>query len=262
MRIASTLDIYMQEENIKQALDHAKDDGFDALGIVITEPIDYYRNIAAQLKGADLDFCVHSNLVDTNLASSNQGIRQESIKQVKEAIEFAKEIGAKVVTVHPGKFRNTYHVKEAYMMLDLSLNELLPIAEENGILLCMENMEPGRKDLCVTKVQVKKVLERHKGLYLTLDLAHVAMIVKSQEEMVDFYSSLSGRIRHFHISGFQPNSSHVEVSLKESQFDFSQIIDKIRDTDCILRIENRELQKNIDSLQFIKTIINPQRRES
>lgn len=258
MHIATTFDTYMELENndLESALDRIKQDGFDALGIVVTEPISYYREMIPKLKQSGLKFCVHANLVDTNLASSNKGIRQESIKQVKEAIDLAIKLGAKVVTFHPGKFRNTFHIQEAYMLLDLSIKELLEYTEQINVTLCIENMEPRHKELCVSAAQTNNVLKRHPGLMLTLDLAHVAMKTDSVNDILDYYRQFKDRIRHFHISGNKPNKSHVEVSLNESGVDFSEVIREITDFSGILRIENRERKKNIESLEFIKNIIN------
>lgn len=257
MLITTSFNTYIEEskENVEEALSLAKEDGFDAVGIMIAEPLEYYLEKKEALKNGGLKFCIHANLTDTNPASSNEGIRKESVKQLKDAITLAKELNAEIVTFHPGKFKNSLRVQEAYLLLDLSLKELLPFAEKNEITLCIENMEPGFKELCVTLTQVKQVLERHPKLMLTLDLAHVAMAVSSEEELIDYYQALKNRIRLFHISGIKPKVSHVEVSLKESDVDFANILKLIKDFDGILRIENRERSKNIESLEFIRNIL-------
>lgn len=257
MNIATSFSSYIEEtkDNCEGALALAKQDGFEFMGIMVKEPVEYYLEKKEIFKNSGLKFCLHADLHDTNLASVNQGIRKESVKQVKDAIILAKQLNAKICTIHPGKFKNTLNISEAYMLLDLSLCELLAYAEQNSVLLCLENMEPNPKELCVTLTQVQKVLERHPKLGLTLDLAHVAMVVESEEDFYNFYEVLKPRITHFHISGIKPRMSHVEVSLKESDVDFTTILKKIKDFDGIIRIENRERKKNIDSMEFIKNAI-------
>jgi sugar phosphate isomerase/epimerase len=258
MNVATTFDTYLAEtnENLEEAFLLAKEQGFDAMGIMIKESLEYYLEKKEQFLDSGLKFCIHANLIDTNIASTNEGIRKESIKQFKDAIILAKEISCKIVTFHPGKFRNSLLVQEAYYTLDKSLQELLDFAEKNDVTLCLENMEPRDKTLCVTLTQTQKVLDRHPKLMLTLDLAHVAMVVNSEEELIEYYNSLKSRIAHFHISGIKPRRSHVEVSLKESDVDFTNIIRLIKNTPAIIRIENRERIKNIDSLEFIKQALN------
>ena len=258
MHIATSFSTYMVEtgEDVEKALLLAKKDGFDAIGIVMSEPLDFYRTKKEQIINSSLKLCIHSNLTDTNIASINEGIRNESIKQAKDSITLASELGAKVVTIHPGKFRNTHYIQEAYFNLDNSINELISFADERGITLCLENMEPGNKDLCVTLTQIEKVLDRHSKLMLTLDLAHVGMVVENEIDMIHYYEKLKSRIKHFHISGLKPKMSHVEVSLKDSDIDFRNILNLIKNFDGIVRIENREREKNIESLKFIKEAIN------
>jgi sugar phosphate isomerase/epimerase len=257
MIIATSFSTYIEEakEEVVKALELAKQDGFSAMGVVASEPLEYYLSKKEAMLLSGLRFSVHAPIVDLNIASTNEGIRKESIRQIKDSIILAKELSAKVVTIHPGKFRNTLLIQEAYMLLDLSLSELMPFAEEHNVILCLENMEPGHKELCVTLNQVQKVLERHPKLGLTLDLAHVAMVVSSEEEFYEYYLSLKSRVTHFHISGIRPKMSHVEVSLNESDVDFTKMIQLIKDFTGIVRIENRERRKNVESLNFIKNII-------
>jgi sugar phosphate isomerase/epimerase len=225
MIIATSLSTYLTEsgDDLVGAFSLAKQDGFEAMGIVVSENIDYYSENLSLFKSSCLKFCIHAPFIDINLASTNEGIRKESVRQIKDAIQFAKNLGVRILTFHPGKYRNSLMVQEAYMLLDLSISELLPFAEQNNVLLCLENMEPGKNELCVSVIQVQKVLERHPKLGFTLDLAHVAMVVESEEELMQYYGSLQDRVSHFHISGIKPRMSHVEVSLKESDVDFTNI---------------------------------------
>ena len=257
MIIATSFSTYFKEcgQDIDKTFEVVKKDGFGAIGISISEPIEFYLEKKEKFKNSGLIFCIHAPLVDTNISSTNQGIRTESIKQMKGAILFAKEIDAKIVTLHPGKFRNTQMIQDAYLLLDSALDDLLLFAENNDVKLCLENMEPNPKELCVTLTQVQKVFDQHPNLCLTLDLAHVAMVVTSEEEFYAYYNSLKEYIRHFHISGIKPRMSHVEVSLIESDVDFSRIIKLIKEFPGIVLIENRERSKNLESFEFIKSVL-------
>jgi sugar phosphate isomerase/epimerase len=253
MIIATSFSTYLEETNgnFEEALALAKQDGFEAMGIVVKEQLDYYLKNKEIFLNSGLKFCIHANMIDTNISSLNEGIRNESIKQMKEAIILAKELNARIVTFHPGKFRNTLHIQDAYYLLDLAIDELQAFAEQNNVLLCLENMEPKDRELCVTLTQVKKVLERHPKLGFTLDLAHVTMLVSNEEEFMQYYNELKDRISHFHISGIKPKTSHVEVSLKESDVDFTNVLKMIKDFNGMIRIENRERKKNLESRDFI-----------
>jgi len=47
---------------------------------------------------------VHSHSLDINLASHNEGIRRESVRQYRQCIEFAHAINAEWATFHPGHY--------------------------------------------------------------------------------------------------------------------------------------------------------------
>ena len=253
MIIATSLATYLDEthEWIK-ALNLAKEDGFKGIGIMIQESLNYYMENLSILKQSGLKFCVHANLIDTNIASLNEGIRKESVNQVKEAIILAKALSAEIVTFHPGKYRNYLLEKDAYEKLFISLEELLPFAKERTIKLALENMEPRGNNLCVKINQIDKVINRYPELGLCLDVAHAGMVTENFIEYLDVFRD---KIIHFHISGVNYLNSHVEVSLKESRINFSLIINEISGFECMLRIENRTREKTLESLEFINNII-------
>jgi sugar phosphate isomerase/epimerase len=250
MMIATTLKTYLEETNddFDKAFAMIKQDGFEACGIVMNDPLDRYLSIKDKLRASGLRFCIHAPITDINISSTNLGIRKESVKQVKDAILLGKEIDA-VVTFHPGSFRNTFHVDEAYENMDMSIMDIMNFAKENDVCIFLENMEPGKKQLCTTIVQLKKVTQKFKDLNLCLDIAHAAMIT---ENYMEYWHELKHRIKHIHISGINDQNSHVEVSLNESSVDFTDFIKTVKSFKGIIRIENRTRAKNLESLEFIR----------
>jgi hypothetical protein len=81
MQIATTFDTYLEESNsdIKKALSLAKQDNFNAIGIMLNEPLDYYIKNKDLFKESKLKFCIHANITDTNIASLNEGISYVSV---------------------------------------------------------------------------------------------------------------------------------------------------------------------------------------
>ena len=64
---------------------------------------DCSKEVTEAFHSYDLDVYMHAVNVDINLASLNDGIRKESVKQTKQCLDLADEIGAIGVTAHPGK---------------------------------------------------------------------------------------------------------------------------------------------------------------
>ena len=105
-----------------------------------------YRKLAAlyPLRG-----CVHSQSWDLNLASLNDGIRTQSIAEVKKSIDLARRLDLEEVTVHPGH-RTIPGAGEPYReYLRESLKEILEYAEKLGLIYlwkswrsCPRNLPP------------------------------------------------------------------------------------------------------------------------
>lgn len=251
MQILPRLTHYLEKSNnnLSKALELLKQDGFNTVSILIENNIEWLRK---NWVDAGLVPVIHSDYVDTNLASSNEGIRKESVRQLKEEILLAKDIGCKIINFHPGKYKNIFHEEDAYKALFESLEEVIPFAAENGITLSLEYIEKEGKNICASLEKVKFVLEKFPLLAFTLDAAHAAI---NGEDPIRIYDELKKKIKIIHISGVLLGRSHVEVSLLETGYHFADFIRKIKDFDGYVEIENREYSKFKDSLGFIKEVL-------
>ena len=95
--------------------------------------------------------CVHSQSWDLNLASINEGIRTQSVEEVKRSIDLADRLGIDEVTVHPGH-RTILGAGEPYeAYLRESLEKILEYAERHGIDVSLEIMEKIPKEFVTYK---------------------------------------------------------------------------------------------------------------
>src|SRR3989338_10030512 len=121
----------MEMQKLFVIIEKAEKDGF--AGFELVPPIELlaeYSKNASFFLSKNLLFTVHFDYLGTNLCSKNKGIREESIRQLKETIVFAGRIKAKNVVFHPGN----YYVEEdpafAVKRLKESLPALLKLAKE------------------------------------------------------------------------------------------------------------------------------------
>ena len=74
---------------------------------------------------------LHVQIVSVNIACFNPGIRQESIRQYFECIELAHDIGASIVTFHPGhSSRGTYGYDQEQEVYKYNVNFAKEAARE------------------------------------------------------------------------------------------------------------------------------------
>ena len=78
---------------------------YEDLDLKYIEIIDQYPNIddnADLLNSFNFKYTVHSPILDINIASLNEAIRQTSINEIKKSMDLATKINADLVVVHPG----------------------------------------------------------------------------------------------------------------------------------------------------------------
>ncbi|MCC6013146.1 MAG: sugar phosphate isomerase/epimerase [Candidatus Verstraetearchaeota archaeon] len=145
----------------------------------------------------EIEYTVHSPILDINIASSNDRIRKLAIKIIKNSMEKAVNINAKVYVIHPGlKTPLENFVPNINKNLNiLSLKEILNYGEELGIKVAIENM-PARTRCFLQNVNEFFELEEE-GIspYIVLDVGHAN--TASQLEM--FLSKLNNKIIHVHL---------------------------------------------------------------
>lgn len=159
---------------------------------------------------------VHANYGDeANFASYSAKIREIAIKTLYMDIDFARAVGARVLTLHPGSMadasplqpdhpfyeralqaKNSFR-QEALKHLAESLVILDRYANEMGIQLALENMGLAGHTL-KTKDDFHHLFENKSlsNICITLDFGHGLI---AGMDISDFIKSLRGRIIHTHI---------------------------------------------------------------
>ena len=117
----------------------AHDHDFEMIEILGESPF-FLKDNTIAYKDCGLDVCIHAPTVDINIASLNEGIKAESVKQMKECIDYAESINAYAITVHAGKIgRNDPPLrKQALEYACQSISELVDYAE--NVIISVENM--------------------------------------------------------------------------------------------------------------------------
>lgn len=89
---------------------------------------------------------VHTTFYDLNLASLNPRIREASTGQLRECLEFASDLGARLAVVHSGELPGDYPaslLSTSRLHLLEGLREALELAEGLGVTLVLENSGRG-----------------------------------------------------------------------------------------------------------------------
>ncbi len=173
----STLALFMS--SLEKFLETASRDGFQLMEMLCEGPY-WPRNMLCMDKeelevfdSYDIDIFLHAPTIDLNPASLNPGIREETLKQLEETIDFASSIGVKAITTHPGMInRLEDRIRNMGMLYSIeTLQKANEYAEETGVKFSVENM-PSRYAYFCNSAEEHQFFVDECSCYATVDTGH------------------------------------------------------------------------------------------
>lgn len=159
-------------------------------------------------KKNELQLTLHASSWDLNICSLNKGIQEQSIKELKKSIQLAKKLDVLHMTFHPGRFTvKSYLQEEHERALIENTKVLIQEANEQGVVLSQELMEPIPKEMLTTPEAMNEFLDAvGEGLYVTLDIAHTPL----DESNINYLQQLK-RVNSIHLSDSSKQQYHVPL---------------------------------------------------
>lgn len=229
----SSLSLFMK--SLEEFLEIASSNGFDLIEILCEGPYwprnllnnnTLFNNIAGygpKLDNMDLEvfdsynieIMLHSPTIDLNPASMNEGIREETIKQTKEALDLGAKIGATAITTHPGVVhRREQRIRN--LAIEFAIDALASCqkhAEEVGVTLSVENM-PNKPNFLANSPKEHETIVEGVGCSATIDWGHA----NTYEEPNKFLAISD--IEYFHLNdNMGKKDSHLPLG--DGSADFS-----------------------------------------
>ena len=217
-----------------------------------------YKKIAKILNRNRIIPTVHSISWDINICSFSRDVRNFSLKEIMKSIDIASELGAEIFVLHPGKMSFGRAGKGLYIdILIESFSKIYDYSRGKNIKLCIENMEPLKKELLVTPEDFLDFYDKIKCeyLYITMDIAHLG----SFDKINDFYKNLYNKIVHIHVSDLNENQIHLPPG--KGDLPFNKVLKLLNDKyRGIYNIEFFNYDNNpdivIESIEFLRGLHN------
>lgn len=222
------------------------------------------NEITSQAKKSCIDLTVHATFSDINIAAINPNVRSFAIREVKKSINFAQDIDANVVTIHPGEFGAlgiTYPEKTKQFNFE-SLEEISCYAEEKEVLVSLENMPkmPGEQ-LVDNKspIKIAKIVQEigNKFLGITWDVGHSNT---TEFSLSDFFTNFKEKLSHIHLHDNHGPSegwtdTHLEIGKGTTNWkELFQLLNKINfSKTMVFELKSWELIDN--SISYLSNII-------
>lgn len=184
------------------------DQGFTAVELFGEAPQAHFTQLDAAARrklrtmSSRCELSVHAPAYELNLGSANPCNREEAVRQYREALYLAAEIGARRLVVHEGHM--------SYWKLDRGvarsdalegLGELLGVARQVGVALGLENTNYGKFAMYDTWQEWVAMADRLAGgdgaaLALVLDVGHARLAGWDLEHLT---RTIGGRLAQIHV---------------------------------------------------------------
>jgi len=154
-----------------------------------------FEKIKEVIASTRLGITVHAPYGDLNLATLNDPIWHESIRQIKACIERASELTDRV-TIHPGYLSPAGKLlpQKVWGLQKEALRQIGKCAVEHSVLACLENMISQKEFLCRDAGELMGMAEGIEGIGLTFDFGHANTLGKVPEFLTHV-----GHANHIHI---------------------------------------------------------------
>ena len=200
--------------SVKESIDYAVKSGCGGIEI----QTDYLPDagterdaVFAYAKECGLYVSLHGPSSDINISSLNKGIRRESVRQIKEAIDIACCYGLEKVTMHPGLLSSAREdVEGKWQVMLESMAELAAYAKEAKIHLGVENMEKRKKELVYTVDDLNRfapLAQENPYFGVTLDFCHFA----TNDILAPELDRLLAPVKNVHISQCTDGKPHFAL---------------------------------------------------
>jgi len=244
----------------EECLNFAEHFGINIIEFVI-DPPDVFNHENRQkfidlVNSYSLEKQVHGPFIDINLCSHNNRISKASIESYIESVKLCNDIGAKMMTIHPGianfllpsirEFNKAQLKRAIFRLLDYAINEKL--------MICLENM-PQNTNIMTDNKNIEEVFNiiSREDLFLTYDTSHFYTCDGDVEQLwLRFHNS----IKNVHLVDNFSKITDTHPPLGTGKIDFKEIFDVIKKYNyrgpLIIELSNA---KSLKSINFIKKFL-------
>jgi sugar phosphate isomerase/epimerase len=146
-----------------------------------------------------LEYSLHAPFADITIASPIKPLLNASMKRLKQSLENARDMDAKLWVFHPGQRTGIgqFYPGADFKQMCQSIQELYTVAEEYGINIAMENL-PAKYWFLMNSPEefMRMYKETNLPLGITMDLGHANL----EQQIQPFFNLLADKIVHIHAS--------------------------------------------------------------
>lgn len=217
------------------------DAGFDYIELWGEVPHAYHdwadrRQLEDTLSSYDMTVTLHAPFTDLNMASPFQPVRAAVARALDDFVRFGVQLGARLITAHPGSVHNPALVAKS---AENSIQILQSMVKASGgrLTICVENQARSSSKyvfpLASTVESLELMLAEVDGSRFTLDTGHAHV---SGLDPLALAEREGPKLAEVHLSDNQ-GSSDDHLIPGEGNANLGRLIDKLTQTDVLLCLE-------------------------
>ncbi len=183
------------------------------------------REGRALVQSSGIALAVHAPFNSLNPAALNPGVRRESVRQVKDAIDLCADLAGKIVITHNGEYTTSEHIRKkvpaaGQIQWDYNVESLKACAahaKERGVILCLENIgfEPDHMDKSVDDMLKIRAEVDEPALAFCIDIGHARL----NHELDAAIARMGPFTAHIHFTdNFGKKDDHVIIGQGNSDY--------------------------------------------
>ncbi len=253
------------DDSVLAAMDYASSNGFSSIQLDLNLPkffpeaynIWQKRSIKEKAQSENVTMTIHAPELD--LQSFHPNVLDAVVGRMAEVMTFAKDLGARSITIHPGPVQSfsvageaPRRITEMYPELHRKLfgSVLQKLAEHvgGGLFLCLEN-----KDFTQGMMAILEDVMQRSPVYLTWDLAKMYRRDGSMMSEIDaFFLSHLDRVRECHLHDVTDRGQHQVIGT--GYVNFKRHLSALSDREVNFTIEVRPRELAFESLRNLRRL--------
>lgn len=191
-----------------------------------------------------------------DIANESESIRKKALAYMVQSLEFASQISATKVTMHPGYIGDQNSIKKKLPSLDKSLKVLNSIAQDLNIDILLENTGDDRPSYILLNDEMHmNFCEKYNKMFLTVDLVHYNTFHRFSENFREGLKKMMPYIKNAHFADIL-GKEHRHLPLGFGDLDYK--------SDLVFMVENgymhnfivEETVKDHFNYEYLKEALN------
>jgi len=204
-------------------------------------------------KSYSLKYSLHAPFADVNIASPIKPLLNASLKRLKQSIQSAHEMDAKLWVFHPGQRTGIgqFYPGADFKQICQSIQQLYAAAEEYGVNIALENLPAKYWFLMNTPEEFQKMYkETNLPIGITMDLGHANL----EGQIQPFFNELADKIVHIHAS----NNDGLEdqhYGVEDGNIDYNWLAETLKKIGYDKNVIVESMHKVPESIQKLKQLL-------